>query len=717
MTKLLSKFILGFGSLLIVLSSAVIINSQHLYAAAPDCSTIVFGRCLNTGYLTGSTDTDDATLPLLYPIEPTYSYSESCHALPIPITQWSFPSVACNSRNNSVYTTQFINQIKDYLDNFCNTEFIPLSTTSSCGLRRRNALAAAQIVNTMLGKNGPSYGTYEWNVLCAGGGQWYLDCYNKAMVAGVNDARASFASWSYIVTRYDQLGRINWNGIEAYAVGDINSGGINYGTDVDLHRISHTGWSNRIIFEDAAGNRIYGINRNCGNLVGNLKKLDPPPDATSTTTPNPSALFNGDDEDPSKVLLNASATQTSPNYSVVVSRSIYVIRAGTLVKVPVSGYPDETWSGSGSHSFATVEINSPTLAPLNLTPGDRICVSVTVDRPSVRILPDGTIVDEPGGVSSLESCKRLVNKPYLSFQNGDVATGGVFEDLTGCPPAIPATSSPIVGAVSATSGLGSSVEFAAFVFDVGTISGFNTADSHGTPASLAFANHPSGTRGQFGAVHCIPNYFVGATPPVGAVPTAIDLATRGAGEQVINTNSVTLGGTLPNSARITLYVHGDLTVTNNIDYVSGLSTTWANTSEIPSLHVYVNGNIYIQKNVTNMIGFFTAQENGTPGTGKIFTCTNGATPVAPSSALFDECGGRPGVSGRLYVRGALAANKIEWMRTARSLRNATGGVEANAAEVVDLAPELLMVAPEQVATPGGTPPEKYKFFTTLPPVL
>ncbi len=264
-----SKFRIYLFILGIFVSVFMPIQNMIAEAAAPDCTRTNFGRCLNVGYFTGSTDTDDATLPVLYPIEPSYTYSESCHALPIPITSWSFPQVICNSSNNSGYTTQFINQIKSYLDNFCDAELSPLSVTTTCGLQRRNGIAAAQIVNTMLGVDGTTYGSNQFGLLCPGGTQWYLDCYEKSFIKGVDDARTNFGQWSYLVTRYDQLGRVNWNGIEAYTPGDINSGGINYGTDVDFHAMKTHGWTGSITLKPFTNTFTNYINAN--NMIQILK--------------------------------------------------------------------------------------------------------------------------------------------------------------------------------------------------------------------------------------------------------------------------------------------------------------------------------------------------------------------------------------------------------------------------------------------------------------
>lgn len=701
---------------LIGILSVNFLSASFVSAAAPDCSKVNFSRCLNTGYFTGSTDTDDATLPLLFPIEPNYTYTESCHALPIPITKWSFTSVACNSRNNPAYTLEFVNQIGSYLTDFCDSELFPLSTTSTCGLRRRNGIAAAQIVNTMLGKNGTDFGTHQWSLLCPGGSQWYLDCYERAIIDGVNEASSSFAKWRYLVIRYDQLGRINWNGIETYTPGDINSGGINYGTDVDFHTISHGGWSNRIIFEDGSGNRIYGINRNCGNLVGNLQPLEIPPDATPSTTPIPSALFGGDDESPTKVTLNARSDQTSPAYSVVVTRSIYIVRSGSTIQTSIPGYPDETWSGSGSHTFGTVEINDPPNAPLNLNLGDEICVSVTIDRPAVKILSDGTIIDIPGGTPTDKSCKRIVNKPYLNFLGGDVATGGDFEGAASC-----SGTGGIKAYRKTSTGFGSGVAFAAMVFGTGTVdttTDFATGMAQASPVagSLVFAKPSGALEGN----HCIKDYFKDfmATGVIPKTDTDVDVSSVVAGWGNGNyrlPGGISLHGNLPNNLRARLYVDGDLYVTDSIRYIN---SNWADMNAIPSLHVYVRGNIYIEEDVTEMVGMFVAQPkkdvggNPVPGTGQVVTCTGPAGAVIGAAALFGRC------NAPLKVKGALVANKVKWLRTANSLRNGSSAdrtlAGSRAAETVELTPEFLMVAPPDV-DPGDLP--YYQFFTTLPPVL
>ena len=267
-----------------------------------------------------------------------------------------------------------------------------------------------------------------------------------------------------------------------------------------------------------------------------------------------------------------------------------------------------------------------------------------------------------------------------------------------------------------TAGLGSSVEFAAFVFGAGAISRFTTAQGHGgelAPNKLAFANTAT-PPGAFGGTHCIPDYY-STLPTSGTTPLPSTTVPATSGTYT-HTGNLTLSGNLADGVRATLYVDGNLTIAGDIQYSDAtgptMNPTWSTIDDIPSLHVHVKGNIYIQSNVTNMVGFYTAQES-TPGTGGvIYTCANGQAAV-PATDLFNQCGGATG--SQLLIRGALVANKVEWLRTGKSLRNAAAGVPANAAELIDLSPELFMVAPQD--TPGNTPANKYQYFTTLPPVL
>ncbi len=432
--------------------------------------------------------------------------------------------------------------------------------------------------------------------------------------------------------------------------------------------------------------------------------------APKASTTSGTASTNIDNtENPNTVTFGASITQTSPNYGVTVTRKFYVIRAGGNPNNPadrVYFMPDVTYTQTGTKVFDDIPVTNVQGGPANLKVGDLICSAVTVDSPGVTIGFRGAILNPQPAQEFTPSCKRFVNLPYLSVYGGDVSAGGDFAGGA-------CAGTAGINTNNNSSGLGAGVEFAAQA--TGAINGFATARGRGAPGSLAFAN--VGGLGNFGSSHCIKDYFADSalvTSPVDTTSTRVnfnqskDIVYKPASGRIL------MGGALTNSNRSNIYVEGDVIIDSSIDYAS---PTWGDTDAIPSIHLYVKGNIYIQNTVAKMVGMYVAQPLTPTDTtkGKIVTCTDGAGGYIARVNLFAACG-----VTKLTVNGALIANKIEFLRTtANSLRNASAGTEgnpatSNAAEIIEVGPELKMVTPDHVQKKIV---KKYQYFTTLPPVL
>ena len=433
----------------------------------------------------------------------------------------------------------------------------------------------------------------------------------------------------------------------------------------------------------------------------NLPSTCPP--KISTITPRGQAQFDNK-ENPSYIDLDSWTTLTGPPHGANVVRTFTYVQNGIRRTIPLSAFDTPpgsnpaTTSINGIWGHEILRISNP-VSKLGLNAGDEVCVEISVDPTQVEFSYAGGQTITQGLTTTTPSpmCDRIVNLPYMSFQGGDVSAGG---DFTGGVCSTPAGINTNVNAA----GLGAGVEFAALA--IGNISGFASARGHGSANSLMFSN-TTAPPGQFGGSHCIKDYYSSA--PSSVTPGS-NISVSG-----LTTSSVTYngpftlnGGTLGNGVRTGLYINGDLIIAGNIDYASA---NWPTLDDIPSLHIYVKGNIYIQENVTSINAMLVAQPNATPNSGKIVTCASGTSPV-PVAQLFARCGGASG--NRLTVRGALIANKVEFLRTSDSLRNASGDGGANAAELVDLSPEFLLVAPR---SNSNVVPKDYQYFTTLPPVL
>ena len=237
---------------------------------APDCTQQPFHRCMNEGYFTGSKENDTI---VTYPLVNDKTYVDPCSPSTDPPSSFVFPATTgCSNpfagfRDDS-YANTFINQMKADLDNYCTGNnvaagvFLTSGTyvpNDACGQARRNGLGAAMTILTMRGRWGTDFGTDQWSGTCPNTSDWYTNCYNKDMNAGVNAAKSEFAKWKDIILTYNEAGQIAW------------------GTDIQTFNNTDAEFFNSITVFDSHGGILFQINRSCGNLVGNeqpLKDLD-----------------------------------------------------------------------------------------------------------------------------------------------------------------------------------------------------------------------------------------------------------------------------------------------------------------------------------------------------------------------------------------------------------------------------------------------------------
>ncbi|HXR49837.1 MAG TPA: hypothetical protein VN778_02320, partial [Verrucomicrobiae bacterium] len=192
------------------------------------------------------------------------------------------------------------------------------------------------------------------------------------------------------------------------------------------------------------------------------------------------------------------------------------------------------------------------------------------------------------------------------------------------------------------------------------------------------------------------------------------------------------GGTIPANTNAAIYVNGDVYISGangGISY-SNAGWNWSTTNDtVPSFAVVaVGGNIYIDRNVTNLDGLYVAQKAGGNG-GKIYDCTNGigTANVVGVGSMFSDC------NNQLVVHGNLVADQINLMRTLGSLRDSLknpgetprgpigrtcsdGGVyKVCAGEVFDFSPELYLGKLQLTQSNNGA--TVYQAYTSLPPIL
>lgn len=692
-----------------------------------DCTTTIFDRCIKQGYFTGAQDQDD--IPLSFPLPNVYGYSDSCYPAASIITKWSFPEVTgpnpCNSTRNQAYTEAFIKLIKAHLDNYANPDDPYTAITNydqPTGHARRNGLAAAMYIDTMMGVQGnATWGKIEWNGACAFG-DWWSKCYKGSMDNGVIKAHSLFDQWAERVRLYDQKGLINWNGEESYTAGSPNSGGMNAGTDIGWHKMTTAGAKSNIIifYSPVDGRRLFGINRDCGNLVGNLEPLDDINKGFELTPSSQKPSLSPDEEAPTSATFagNKITVATDLGISsvkrVTVTKRYYVEKLGGDL---TSDADDIVLNSATMVSVVDIPIAGLTLAtdagvtlPSGLSAGDQVCVTISVNPKSGKVNSGGIFSEPSAAYTSAPACTRISNKPYVVFSGNDVKAGGGVEGSADCASHIAG-----IGLFKNASNQGSSVQLAAFA--LGAINGVNTAAYASTAAGanptvngLTFANFNN-----YGST-CTHNFFADKDDDA---PTWT--GTIGAAEKYKATGPVTLGTmNIANGQHAFLYVTGNVNITGNITADQG---PWTDRSQIPSFYVIATGNITISNNVKEIAGVFVAQ------TGAIYTCSEGGVPVVPDQ-LFSNCG------NQLVVNGAFIAKTVVFGRAYGSLRNsaseqpygpstkicatsevAHGLTSTCASEVFRYNPSLYLGAAPKSKKTEVTTEDSYESITNLPPVL
>jgi hypothetical protein len=357
-------------------------------------------------------------------------------------------------------------------------------------------------------------------------------------------------------------------------------------------------------------------------------------------------------------------------------------------------------SSSSTLNVPTGGINLPNenknISNVNLNTGDKICQTVTINPGTGNIRTDnGAIYGATSPASSPEVCDTVVNKPYVSFFGGDVNTCKQINTFY-------KPSTKVGSGVQYIAQANSSVNQFTSAFGIGS-----------SPKVLTFANvGTSEYGGNFNGACNTRDYFT-KPPATAELGTSINPSALTSGSKLYNApagGSIELTeGSIPNGQRTALYINGDVRITGNIGYQND---EWQTLADIPSLHVYVKGNIYIQSGVTNLTGFFVAQRDGT-NKGIIYTCANGTSRM-PIADILNGC------STQLKVRGAFSSYKTFFDRSKGSLRAGSPieRYEANsAAETFFLGPEMYFVSPGSVSTGGTTPTGGYQYQTVLPPLL
>jgi hypothetical protein len=329
----------------------------------------------------------------------------------------------------------------------------------------------------------------------------------------------------------------------------------------------------------------------------------------------------------------------------------------------------------------------------------------------------------------------VLRHPYMKVEQGDVLAGTGFATNASQPcAAISAPHNPTAGVVGWNAGSpgygGAGIDYAAYALNY--IQDIATSRRNGAvPQALSFSNasNPSVAPnslspgsglfgGMFGSLTNCVDYW-GSKPadsamkPVSGPTISLDgfntsgnYVYNGGGNLTIN------GGQISNGVRITLYVYGDVSITDRIVYAG--NGGWNKLEQYPNFTLVVLGSIFIKPSVTELNGVYVAipatnyvtpavkNDFANPQQGTITTCANNFTGYTPANIAADNnlC------NNRLLVVGSFVANHIFLLRS-------YGSVATNApAEIFQYSPELWL-APTSDGQVGDT----YEAVVGLPPVL
>jgi hypothetical protein len=366
----------------------------------------------------------------------------------------------------------------------------------------------------------------------------------------------------------------------------------------------------------------------------------------------------------------------------VPAASVSVTGPGGPVVVSPSS-PAYSSYGSGILSFQTMSFTPP-------IPGTYTATYSWSD-------PGHTASNTATGCGSGSSV-QAGSEPYFSVLGGDISAGPGFKSNTGaCTTNLTAGIYGYNTGLPAYSGAGAQLaaiadgDISMFATSVTNPGGINSGAGPGS--GLAFANTTAtGSRygGQFDQTNwCNPNYADNAAS--GLTPTAppfpVNLTTLSGTTHVYNTDTTISGGALSSAEKLTIVVYGNVYISGPIGYAS-----YGDVGSIPQFSLFVKGgNIYIDKSVTQLAGFYDTQPSSVGGVGTggtIYTCASGFGKLGSAdAAVYADCG------NQLTVNGAVSANSLIMGRTFGD-SNATSAP----AEAFQFSPELWL---PDAASPAG----------------
>lgn len=339
------------------------------------------------------------------------------------------------------------------------------------------------------------------------------------------------------------------------------------------------------------------------------------------------------------------------------------------------------------------------------------------------------------------------DKPYFKVFGGDTFVGGWFNqsqttctntDLNYQAPDYNAASGSFVPVTQYRGGImaynklisskpaGASTDFGAMALGLieGNASldyGFSSGSDATKPSGLSLANNYSFSNywggfleGATSQTHCIPDYFnTKKDQPTAWANQKFDQANSGQYTATAGTSPLTIDATgkkIGNGKRITIFVQGDVYISNDIKYQGGYRSY-----EIPQFALVVLGNIYIGPGVKELNGLYIAQPDLSnqatiDKSGVIWTCRDN-TAALTSTFVVNNC------KNSLTINGALIAKQVNFTRTAGDINKAKFGEDSNnnIAEIINYTPEMVISGP--FFNSSADPSFDIESLISLPPVF
>lgn len=401
--------------------------------------------------------------------------------------------------------------------------------------------------------------------------------------------------------------------------------------------------------------------------------------SATSTLPNPEHPTQGDYYNTSiKVANNSSHNVNIPTASYFYTLTASGVRTnrayngqGTFASAPWDNWPYTSW-GPG-HPTTTLS-GHYTIPPGSYQAGDEYCAYIYAAYTAGWVGPSSNVVGA-ANPQSQTNCPRVVNEPYFKVLNSGIQAGGEFNQCLdsasgggGLLAGYNDTQSDPAGRIPADRGASAQLSDLALL----KITGVASAQTPGnpgilrSPTDLTFANtNPSDITSDNQSPSLGGNFtgcqqLTDETAPSGARAIGgFAAANMASGAYTRNGNLTIVGGNLPINRNVSIFVNGNVYISNNIGYVQSRGWT-AGTA--PSFVLHATGNIYISPNVTNLAGIYIAKSSGGSG-GKIYDCADSSGFAPLQSKYLYYC------RNQLVVYGSFIADQVNLMRTYGSLRD------------------------------------------------